>query len=66
VSSGARTDLVRWKTYVGIAAKWAYLYRAVDSADDTIDFMLSPNSDLTTAKFFLHARYPEPVPCGRG
>jgi transposase-like protein len=24
-----------------------YLYRAVDSVGDTIDFMLSPNRDLT-------------------
>jgi len=30
-----------------------YLYRAVDSAGDTIDFMLSPNRDLVAAKQFL-------------
>ena len=30
-----------------------YLYRAVDSAGDTIDFMLSPNRDLVAAKRFL-------------
>ena len=30
-----------------------YLYRAVDSAGDTIDFMLSPNRDLVAAKHFL-------------
>ena len=30
-----------------------YLYRAVDSEGDTIDFMLSPNRDLTAAKHFL-------------
>jgi transposase-like protein len=28
-------------------------YRAVDSAGDTIDFLLSPKRDLTAAKLFL-------------
>jgi transposase-like protein len=36
------------ETYVRVAGKWVYLYRAVDW--DTIDFMLSPNRDLTAAK----------------
>jgi len=30
------------ETYVKVAGKWAYLYRAVDSAGETIEFMLSP------------------------
>jgi transposase, IS6 family len=33
--------------------KWAYLYCAVDSTGDTIDFLLSPKRDLTAAKLFL-------------
>ena len=41
------------ETYVRVAGKWAYLYRAVDSVGDTIDFMLSPKRDLTAAKLFL-------------
>jgi IS6 family transposase len=41
------------ETYVRVAGKWAYLYRAVDSSGDTIDFMLSPKRDLTAAKLFL-------------
>jgi len=41
------------ETYVRVAGKWTYLYRAVDSAGDTIDFMLSPKRDLTAAKLFL-------------
>jgi transposase, IS6 family len=41
------------ETYVRIAGSWAYLYRAVDSAGETIDFMLSPKRDLTAAKLFL-------------
>ena len=32
------------ETYVRVAGKWAYLYRAVDFAGDTIDFMLSPKA----------------------
>jgi transposase, IS6 family len=41
------------ETYIRVAGSWAYLYRAVDSAGDTIDFMLSPKRDLTAAKLFL-------------
>jgi len=41
------------ETYVRVAGNWAYLYRAVDSGGDTIDFMLSPKRDLTAAKLFL-------------
>ncbi|HLN00449.1 MAG TPA: IS6 family transposase, partial [Bryobacteraceae bacterium] len=41
------------ETYVRIAGRWTYLYRAVDSEGNTIDFMLSPNRDLTAAKHFL-------------
>jgi transposase-like protein len=31
---------------------WTYLYRAVDSAGETIDFMLSPRRDVVAAKHF--------------
>jgi IS6 family transposase len=41
------------ETYVRVAGKWTYLYRAVDSVGETIDFMLSPQRDLTAAKLFL-------------
>ena len=41
------------ETYVRVAGKWTYLYRAVDSAGETIDFMLSPKRDLTAARLFL-------------
>src|ERR1700748_3756222 len=33
------------ETYVRVAGKWTYLYRVVDSAGDTIDFLLSPRRD---------------------
>ena len=41
------------ETYVKVAGEWAYLYRAVDSAGETIEFMLSPKRDLVAAKLFL-------------
>jgi transposase-like protein len=41
------------ETYVRIAGVWTYLYRAVDSAGETIDFMLSAQRDLTAAHIFL-------------
>ena len=41
------------ETYVRVAGTWTYLYRAIDSAGNTIDFLLSPKRDLTAAKAFL-------------
>ena len=41
------------ETYVKVAGNWAYLYRAVDSTGETIEFMLSPKRDLIAAKLFL-------------
>ena len=41
------------ETYVRVAGAWIYLYRAVDSAGETIDFMLSPKRDAVVAKHFL-------------
>src|SRR5215472_7873155 len=41
------------ETYIKVAGKWAYLYRAVDSSGETIGFMRSPKRDLIAAKLFL-------------
>jgi transposase-like protein len=41
------------ETYVRVAGKWTYLYRALDSAGNTIDFLLSPHRDRVAAKHFL-------------
>jgi transposase, IS6 family len=41
------------ETYVRVAGKWTYLYRAVDSAGATIDFLLSARRDAAAAKRFF-------------
>jgi transposase, IS6 family len=41
------------ETYVRVAGKWTYLYRALDSEGNTIDFMLSPYRDRIAAKYFF-------------
>ena len=51
-----RTPNRSWRvdeTFVRVAGVWTYLYRAVDSAGETIDFMLSPRRDVVAAKHFL-------------
>lgn len=45
-----------WKvdeTYVKVKGAWKYLYRAVDSSGQTLDFMLSAKRDAKAAKRFL-------------
>ncbi|EFH83003.1 Transposase [Ktedonobacter racemifer DSM 44963] len=48
-----------WKvdeTYIKVKNVWMYLYRAVDSEGNTIEFLLSPTRDAEAAKrFFLKA-----------
>lgn len=41
------------ETYVRVAGKWTYLYRAVDSTGATIDFLLSARRDAAAAKRFF-------------
>jgi transposase-like protein len=41
------------ETYVKVGTEWKYLYRAVDSAGDTIEFMLSARRDVPAAKRFF-------------
>jgi IS6 family transposase len=53
------------ETYVRVAGKWSYLYRAVDSAGATIDFFLSAKRDAAAARHFFQKalrapRHPRP------
>jgi transposase, IS6 family len=41
------------ETYVKVGKEWKYLYRAVDSAGQTIEFMLSAKRDVSAAKRFF-------------
>jgi transposase-like protein len=46
-----------WKvdeTYIKVKKLWTYLYRAVDSEENTLEFLLSPTRDAEAAtRFFL-------------
>jgi transposase, IS6 family len=46
-----------WKvdeTYIKVKKEWVYLYRAIDSQGNTLEFLLSPTRDAEAAKrFFL-------------
>lgn len=41
------------ETYIKVKGVWTYLYRAVDSLGQTIDFLLSPRRDAASAKRFF-------------
>jgi IS6 family transposase len=41
------------ETYVKVGKEWKYLYRAVDSAGNTIEFMSSAKRDVSSAKRFF-------------
>jgi transposase-like protein len=47
--------------YIRVSGTWTYLYRAVDSAGETIDFMLFPKQDLTAARLFRAWHCPGPA-----
>src|SRR5665647_458126 len=48
------------ETYIKVKGKWKYFYRAVDSNEDTIDFMLSTKRDKKAAKRFLNTDFRQP------
>ena len=41
------------ETYVKVAGKWAYLYRAVDETGQMVDILLREHRDLASARAFL-------------
>lgn len=50
-----RTVTRKWnldETYIKVKGEWMYLYRAIDSKGDTVEFMFSRNRDLQAAKRF--------------
>jgi len=52
----ARPPRRRWycdETYVRVAGRWAYLYRAVDQRGQVIDVLLRENRDLASARAFF-------------
>jgi putative transposase len=61
-----RTVTGKWhvdETYIKVRGRWMYLYRAIDSVGDTVEFFLSANRDLPAAKRFLRkalARHSRP------
>jgi transposase-like protein len=48
------------ETYVKVKGRWMYLYRAVDSRGQTIDFLLSANRDAEAAKRFFRKALGQP------
>ncbi|HZA23575.1 MAG TPA: IS6 family transposase, partial [Dehalococcoidia bacterium] len=41
------------ETYIKVKGEWLYLYRAVDSAGNTLEFLLNRTRDTQAAKLFL-------------
>jgi transposase-like protein len=50
----------RWhvdETYIKVRGRWMYLYRAIDSNGDTVEFWFSEQRNLTAAKRFLRMAF---------
>jgi putative transposase len=41
------------ETYIKVGGQWKYLYRAVDKAGNTVDFLLTAKRDRAAAQRFL-------------
>ena len=51
-----RDVTIKWhvdETYIKVRGRWMYLYRAIDSHGDTVEFWFSERRNLTAAKRFL-------------
>ena len=49
------------ETYLKIKGEWKYLYRAVDSTGQTIDFLLTAKRDAAAAKRFFRKAFQTPA-----
>lgn len=45
------------ETYVKVRGRWMYLYRAIDSLGDTVEFFFSEHRDLLAAKRFIRKAF---------
>jgi putative transposase len=45
------------ETYIMVNGKWVYLYRAIDSCGDTIEFLLRKRRDAASAKAFFRKAF---------
>lgn len=45
------------ETYIKVKGIWMYLYRAVDSMGNTIDYLLRKHRDGAAAKAFFHKAF---------
>jgi transposase-like protein len=55
-----RTVTGKWhldETYIKVRGQWMYLYRAIDSVGDTVEFFFSEHRDLLAAKRFLRKAF---------
>lgn len=55
-----RTVTSKWhmgETYIRVRGQWMYLYRAIDSVGDTVEFFFSENRDLPAAKRLLRKAF---------
>src|ERR1700733_12533850 len=63
IRSHLRMSNSSWRvdeTYVKVKGRWVYLYRAVDSRGQTIDFLLSAKRDAEAAKRFFRKALAQP------
>ena len=52
-----RAVTAKWhadETYIKVRGRWMYLYRAIDSVGDTVEFWFSKRRNLAAAKRFLN------------
>ena len=48
-----KTEETKFETYIKVKNEWKYLYKAVDSEGNTINFLLTAKKDKEAAKRFF-------------